>query len=140
MRSNLHTMIKLKELLTNTDEWEKKYPVAGRVVDGREVLPNVDNTSSISASLGDNYTILRHIREVPISDFHGVTGRDYDARTDDKIGRLADIIKQSNKISPLIVVVDSEGPYILEGWHRVSALKRLNAKSFPALVVIDHEV
>lgn len=132
-------MIKLKEIITNTDELDKKYPLAGRVVDGREILPNIDNTSSISASLGTNYSILKGIREVPMKDFPGVSGNDKSLSDDNKIGRLADIIGKSNKISPLIVVIDSEGPYILEGWHRISALKRLNAKSFPALVVVDLE-
>jgi len=32
--------------------------------------------------------------------------------------------------------VDEKGPYVLEGSHRISALKRLGAQSFPALVVV----
>ncbi|HUS48953.1 MAG TPA: hypothetical protein VMZ91_02210, partial [Candidatus Paceibacterota bacterium] len=47
--------------------------------------------------------------------------------------------KESNWISPLIVVIDSEGPYILEGGHRYVALRELGFQSFPAVIVIDTE-
>jgi hypothetical protein len=50
---------------------------------------------------------------------------------------LAEEIKQSGEVNPLIVMIDEEGPYILEGGHRYDALKILGAKSFPAIVVID---
>jgi hypothetical protein len=139
LQSKLLKMIKLKDLLESrlNSEWDKKYPVAGHVVDGREVLPNVDNMSSIGASIGDDYTILKGIREVSMSEF-AVSGRDHTVFGDNKITKLTQIIEHSKKTSPLIVVIDDEGPYILEGWHRISALKRLGAKSFPALVVVDH--
>lgn len=61
----------------------------------------------------------------------------YNHQEQDKIKRLAEQIKQSQRIDPLIVVIDSKGPYILEGSHRSPALKILGARSFPALVVID---
>jgi len=41
--------------------------------------------------------------------------------------------------SPLIVVIDSDGPYILEGATRIDAIYNLGIKTFPALVVIDKE-
>ena len=54
--------------------------------------------------------------------------------------KLAEEIKNSNEINPLIVVYDGnpQGPYILEGGHRFDALRLLNAKSFPALVLIEN--
>jgi hypothetical protein len=132
-------MIKLKSLITESslEELDKKYPLAGSIVDGREVLKDIHNITSIGSSL-ENYKILKGIREVPMTDFQ-VTGRHYSVEGDKKIEQLSQAILQSNKISPLIVVVDSEGPYVLEGSTRIDALKRIKAKSFPALVVLDLE-
>jgi hypothetical protein len=129
-------MIKLRPLLLETQQF-KDYPIAGAVVDGRTVLDNIDNTSSIGASLY-HYKVLDGIREVPMSDFE-VSGKHYSVEGTNRIQQLAIEIQQSQEISPLIVVVDKEGPYVLEGSHRISALKLLNAKSFPALVVIDYD-
>lgn len=72
----------------------------------------------------------------PLSDFE-LTGRSYDVAGTKRIKELAAQIEASGEINPLIVVIDAEGPYILEGGHRSEALFRLGAKSFPALVVID---
>lgn len=128
-------MIKLKPLLCEVTI--KEYPIAGDVVDGRTVLDNIDNTSSIGASLY-HYKVLDNIREVPMSDFH-VSGKHYSVEGTNRIKRLAQEILDSKTISPLIVVVDKEGPYVLEGSHRLNALKIIGAKSFPALVVIDYD-
>lgn len=133
-------MIKLAHLINenvNIDDINKKYPLAGDVVDGRHVRKNIDNTSSIEASLYE-YKILRGIRIVPMSDFN-VTGKHYSVAGNARIEKLATQIKESEEISPLIVVVDKEGPYILEGATRIDALKLIGAISFPALVVIDLE-
>ena len=131
-------MIKLKSLLLEEETFAyKEYPLAGEVVDGRTVLDNIDNTSSIGASLY-HYKVQDGIREVPMSDFH-VTGKHYSVEGTNRIQRLAKEIEWSKTISPLIVVVDKKGPYVLEGSHRLSALKVINAKSFPALVVIDYD-
>lgn len=133
-------MIKLQTLLQEVTAFPqqfKKYPIAGKVVDGRTVLDNIDNTSSIGASLY-NYKVLDGIREVPMSDFV-VSGKHYSVEGTRRIEQLAIEIRESQEISPLIVVVDKEGSYVLEGSHRLSALKLLNAKSFPALVVIDYD-
>ncbi len=116
---------------------EKEYGPAGKRVDGRKVLSEVPNQDSIDSSI-DNPEVLPGIREVPLSAFdprykpnwYSATER---ARTE----RLAEKIKENNKISPLIVVIDSRGPYILEGGHRFDALHLIGAKSFPAMVVID---
>jgi ParB-like chromosome segregation protein Spo0J len=36
-------------------------------------------------------------------------------------------------------VVEKDGPYVLEGGHRLAALHILGAKHLPALVVISHD-
>lgn len=116
------------------------YQLAGDVVDGRKVLPEIPNLSSISASLTD-YKVLKGVREVPFAAFTQMGKLAYatvDARS--RAQELAEAITESREIAPLIVVVDSDGPYVLEGSHRFDALRELGAKSFPALVVIDNEV
>ena len=102
----------------------------GDAVDGLEIQKDVPNTSSIAASLPESEEI--GVREVPMSIF----------KLTPKEGKLADTIRESGKIKPLIVVVDGheDGPaYILEGAHRFDALAALGKTSFPALVVIDRE-
>ena len=122
--------------------WEEKrfdYPLIGETVDGRTVGEDVPNTASISASLFD-YEVLPGIREVPFSAF---TQMDdlyfYSADQRRRTEALAEAIKETKHIVPLIVVIDNEGPYVLEGGHRFDALRMLDAKFFPALVVVDHE-
>ena len=114
-----------------------EYPVAGDNIGGFELLDDVPNVGSINASLYD-YTILPHIREVPMSDFD-ISGKTYNHKDNMYIAELGNIIMKSKKIKPLIVVCDDEGPYILEGWHRINALYNIGAKTFPALVVVDKE-
>lgn len=133
--TNLDNMIKLRDLLK--ENTYKEYPVAGDVVDGRSVLDNIDNTSSIAASLY-RYKVLDGIREVPMSDFE-VSGKHYSVQGTNRIQQLAREISESKTIAPLIVVVDKKGSYVLEGATRLSALKVIGAKSFPALVVIDYD-
>ena len=113
-----------------------KLPVAGEIVDGRTVLSDTPNLSSISASFNDGeYRVLKGTREIPMSDFY-LTGRSYSKSDNDRIKSLADKIKESKELKPLIVVYgEAEGPYILEGGHRADALFILKAKSFPAVVV-----
>lgn len=110
------------------------------LVDGRTVLAEVPNQDSISAELND-YEILPGIREVPMSEFQGLTGKSYSVSETERISKLADKIATSKTIAPLIVVDDGhpDGPYILEGGHRGEALFKLGAKSFPAMVVRDLE-
>ena len=116
------------------DEFDNKYPTvtAGSKIDGRVVRREVPNQSSIDASSNDP-TVLRGIREVPMSEFPAPP--DVNPRTK----ALAEDIKNSGEINPLIVMVDKDGPYILEGGHRYDALKILGAKSFPAVVVVDED-
>lgn len=132
-------MIKLKLILKEgiLEYVNSRYPLAGDIVDGHEVLDNIDNTTSIGASLY-NYRVLDGIREIPMSDFE-ISGKHYSLEGTKRIQELTAEIQESKSISPLIVVVDKNGPYVLEGSHRISALKLLNAKSFPALVVVDFD-
>ena len=110
---------------------------AGDVVDGLVVREDVPNMGSISASL-DDYTVMAGVREVPITAFdesyiNSIKPDKLDQRTRD----LADEIKASGELNPLIVAFDSKGAYIIEGGHRFDALIASGAKSIPAVVVID---
>lgn len=119
------------------NNYDTMFPLAGSVVDGLSVRKDVPNTSSISSSLED-YEILRGIREIPISSFEMHTYQpSYSRSENQRVRALAAEIQQSREINPLIVVIDNEGPYVLEGGHRYDALLMLGAKSLPALVVID---
>ncbi len=113
-------------------DWAESYPVAGAIVDGRQVTDDIDNISSVRATIMWP-TFLEDIREVPLSDFSAppsVTPRTL---------ALAEEIRNSNIIMPLIVAFDNRGPWILEGGHRYDALKIIGAHSFPAMVVVDSE-
>lgn len=118
----------------------QKYTRAAARVDGRTVLDDVPNTGSIDSSL-DNYEVLPGIREVPFTAFDQLDPgppRYYHSTSEAKrTKQLAAQIRESAEISPLIVVEDAEGPYILEGGHRFDALRELGAQAFPALVVLD---
>jgi len=118
----------------------KEYPLAGNVVNGLRVNQQIDNISSISASFMQ-YEILDGIREVSMSDFGSAKPHDnFYARNDiQRCQELAEEIKQSGEIMPLIVVMDENGPYILEGGHRFVALYLLGISSFPALIVLDKD-
>ncbi len=114
-----------------------KYSRAKAVVDGRVVRDAIPNKASIAADL-TNYEILPGVREVPFSAFDQMGSLSYYSTSEEKRTKnLAAQIQQSAEITPLIVVEDAEGPYILEGGHRFDALRELKAKAFPALVVLD---
>jgi hypothetical protein len=119
------------------EDLERRYPLVKGEVDGRRVLEDTPNMSSIEASLID-YELLPGVREVPMSDFT-LTGKTYSVEEQGRIDRLAERIRETGEIAPLIVVSDREGPYILEGGHRADALFNLKAKSLPARVVMDLE-
>lgn len=117
----------------------KNYDLAGSYVSDLEVTTNIPNQSSISATI-DDYEILDGVRELPLSDFNSKpTDLFYAADDIKRTKELAEKIKRNGKIDPLIVVIDKEGPYILEGAHRLGALDILGKKTFPAQVVIDNE-
>jgi len=112
------------------------YLRAGEVVDGLEVGRDIPNTSSISASLGEDFREVPGIREVSMSDFNSKPTELFYAKDDiDRAKALAEEIKRTGRIDPLIIAIDSEGPYVLEGGHRMAALSILGKKTFPALVV-----
>lgn len=119
-------------------QYESRYPRAGAAVDGRMVMDHVPNEASIAATLTD-YDILPGIREVPMADFGGPRSFFYAKDDFARAHALAVRIRQSNAIAPVIVVVDADGPYILEGAHRMVALQELGATAVPGLIVIDRE-
>lgn len=123
----------------NISQWDSLYPRAGGVVSGLTVNQGlVPNTESISAGMNDWYE-LPGIREVPMSAFGSAKPRDnfYAANDIRRAKSLAEEIRNSGWIDPLIVGIDAEGPYILEGGHRFVALGELGVASLPALVVVD---
>lgn len=109
----------------------------GDRVDGRLVREAVPNMGSIDASLSD-YSVMPGIRSVPLSAFDAeyLSSISYD-RLDRRTKALADEISASGELNPLIVGIDSKGPYIIEGGHRFDALIALGARELPAVVVID---
>jgi len=119
---------------------DSMYPLAGSTVDGLEVGSEIPNQDSIDASFTD-YRVLEGVREVPLRVFDVTSPRDlfYAANDVEWSEELAGEIERSGRIDPLIVVVDSEGPYILEGAHRLGALSVLGKRSLPALVVVEEE-
>lgn len=130
--------MKLKDIFVESNKKinYQLYALAKDKVDGLQVVDKVDNMSSISASL-QNYTILKGIREVPLSDFDDPKTFFYAKNDFDQSRRLAEKISENAYITPLIVVIDNKGSYILEGAHRFVALSYLGKKTFPALIVID---
>ena len=128
---------------------ERDYPlINGDTVDGRDLYWKdertriVSNTDSISATLDDDWTELKGLREVPMTLLNGDSEFNpkrlsYSTTESDRIRALAATIRDSNAVEPVIVVVDKEGPYVLEGGHRYTALRLLGAKSIPALVILD---
>ena len=120
------------------DARSAQFPLATDIVSGLVVRDDVPNMSSISSSL-DDYEILNGVREISLDAFK-LTGKSYSVSECKRIEDLASAIKLSGEINPLIVVVDKDGPYILEGGHRAEALFLLGVKSLPAIVVEDMEV
>lgn len=129
--------MKLKDIL-NEIKLDELYKIAnsfkkisvGDIVDGLEVLDGIPNLSSINASLDDYKSF--GLREVPMNIFKETKGSP----------DLAEKIKNSKKIKPLIVVLDRHPDgiaYILEGSHRIDALFTLNKKYCPALVIVDND-
>ena len=110
-------------------------PMARDRVDGRRIKSGeIPNLGSIASTLS-NYEIVPGIREVSMNHFS--SSPPYSVSEFKKAEALSKQIEESQEITPLIVVEDAEGFYILEGGHRFDALNILKAKSFPALVVKD---
>lgn len=114
-----------------------QFPRAGDVVDGRTVGENIPNRASIRSSFHPHEYDVVGVREIPLDAFEVTDARDLFYAADDirRSSALAQEIQESGRIDPLIVVVDEEGVYVLEGVHRLAALSELGARSLPALVV-----
>lgn len=123
------------------EKYDKLYPkITTGELNGLTVLNDIPNIKSISATLSE-YKVLDGIRAIPMSEFFDEDSKPQDfyvSKSDiDRVYELADEIKENGWIKPLIVVVEQDGPYILEGGHRSEALNLLKVKYLPALVVID---
>jgi len=116
--------------------WKNRYPRANTTVSGLSVLEHVPNTDSISASF-NKWESLPGIREIPVAEFGGTESLFVAADDNQKSRLLAKEIKESGKISPLIVAIEDGEPWILEGLHRYMALGLLGKDTFPALVVME---
>ena len=113
------------------------YPNCGHNLDGYTVGDQVSNQASIEASL-DNYKIRPGIKAVPMSDFQTELSALFYSASDKRHSKeLAEKMKNSKVINPLIVVIDKDGPYVLEGVHRLGALGLMGVTHFPAMVVDD---
>lgn len=113
-------------------QYWNQLPKAGRKVDGLDVRDHIPNTDSISGSF-DNYHVLSGVREIPFSAFENhVTPLAMPSR----LKQLRDEINENKEINPLIVGVDEQGPYIIEGAHRYDALLHLGKTKFPAKIVV----
>lgn len=116
-------------------EANTRYPRAGKVVDGLVVRDKIPNTDSIEGYFGEHWT-LRHVRVVSMADFDAGPG--YKSADDiERSKHLAEAIRESQEINPLIVGFERAGPFIIEGGHRHAALYYLGKKEFPALVVVS---
>ncbi len=122
-------------------ELDQLYPRAGATVDGRTVGTEIPNTSSLDASF-TRYEELPGVRAVPMRLFNTEPPTFRSTSEEKRTRELAERIRASGRVDPLIVVIDSEGPtnpYILEGGHRFDALKLIGASAFPGLVVLDQD-
>jgi hypothetical protein len=119
-----------------SEEYETRYPRAGARSGEYEVGRTVPNQDSIDSSI-ENPTVVKGIREVPMSEFGTEPPNFYSVTEEARTKALAEEIRSNKRIDPLIVGYDQRGPYILEGGHRFNALKLLGAKSFPAKIVFD---
>jgi hypothetical protein len=124
-----------KKMAGSISSENNELPKAKNSVDGLIVRKHIPNISSISSSL-TKYRIHDGVREIPLSEF-SLTGKSYSVTETNRIESLANAIKESGEINPLIVVHDDQGYYILEGGHRAEALYLLKKKTAPALIVDD---
>ena len=115
-----------------------RYPPVGEVVASIAVRQHVPNLSSIDGYFAESKT-LSGIRAVPMSDLGGPRSVFYAADDFARSERLADAIRASGEINPLIIGVDEKGAFIIEGAHRFVALWYLKMKEFPAVVVVGKD-
>lgn len=114
----------------------ERYPRASEEVAGYRVGENTPNMLSLHGMEGD---LLPGVREFSFSEF-GDIGREssfVNVKDTQKTESLAEAIRASKRIDPLIVAIDEEGPYIIEGAHRFDALRKLGVDRFPARVFME---
>lgn len=130
-----------QQVSINADQVSAMYPVVSGVIEGLTIRSDIPNISSIGSSMSD-YEILSGIRSIPLTEFGDASPHStfYAANDIQRSRTLAQSIAESGEISPLIVGIEppiEEGPYILEGLHRLVALHELGKTVLPAIVVID---
>lgn len=118
---------------------DARYPKAGKYVDGRFVRKDVPNMASIDGYFGESEA-LPGIRVVKMSDMGPPPNAGWRSRVSDHVKRLAEAIRESKELNPLIVGIEfKKGPFIIEGSHRIDALDYLDAKAFPAVVIVGYD-
>lgn len=122
---------------SHEDFWHS-LPLAKEKVDGLVVRKEIPNKYSIEGFYND-YIELKGVREIPMREFGDVKTSSYSPSETNRIKKLAQDIKNSGEINPLIIGIESDGPVVIEGGHRLSALALLGKKKFPALVVIEED-
>lgn len=123
--------------VAGTGDATQQFPHAGERVGGLVVRPDVPDLPSIGATFEPGtYRVLPGVREVPMAAFRDISPP-YAARDAARARELAQQIDASREINPLIIAVDAEGPYILEGSRRIHALQQMGVESFPAVVVLE---
>jgi len=121
------------------DEVEARYPRAGKYVGDYYVRKDVPNMDSIDGYFGESET-LPGIRIVKMSDMGPSPAAGWRSKVSERVKRLAEAIRESQELNPLIVGIDYKtGPFIIEGSHRIDALDYLDAKVFPAVVVVGYD-
>lgn len=113
------------------------YPVAISPLDGYVIREKIPNMPSIDATL-DYYHTLSKVRAFPTE---GFSGSEYYKIIGgvQRVKDLAQEIQNNKEINPIIVVEEKDGPYVLEGGHRMSAFVDLGIPHIPALIVINLE-
>jgi len=128
------------EFISESMNYDDDFPIIkGDYIGDLYIRDKIPNMNSISSSLND-YKILNAIREVSFSkSFPDYEPHYYSMSDKNKTEKLIEEIRQNKEINPLIVVIDKEGTYVLEGGHRFDALKELDIDLFPAKIVLDLE-
>ena len=118
---------------TPTVEQVEALPLAGNTVSSLSVRSDVPNMASLD---GEDFEVFDGVREVPMALLGDPPPANW--KPTQRVKDLAEEIRASGEINPLIVVFRQEGaPYILEGSHRIDALEVLGVESIPAIVAFD---
>jgi hypothetical protein len=115
---------------------------AGDALGGYIAGSDVANTDSISASLEPGYIVEPGFQKIPLAQFYGgkKPSRAYSVSEQHRTDTLALKIIESGRMDPLIIVIDNEGPYVLEGGHRLDAAYQIpGATHVPAMVVREYQ-